>query len=403
MAKRKSKRSSRQSTIFTTMAIVIILVVVALYFTYPPFAKFCNDIYYKIANHQVVPPTNDDGDDPYGDNIQHYAEIENIVSTTDMSIHFLELGNAYTGDCTYIKAGEVDILIDAGSRKNSASTIISYVDNYCTDGTLEYVIVTHAHQDHIAAFCSSSSDEGIFEHYECETIIEFSNTNSDSALYEEYQEERSLEVDAGATLKSPLDYCSKEQGTTEVINLTDEIKMYILYQEFYEIDTSNENDYSVCALITHGEHNFLFTGDLEEEGEKSLIKYNDLPTVDLYKGGHHGSYTAACSEFLEVIQPDMVCVCCCAGSDEYTKVEANMFPAQAFIDRVSEYTDAVYCTTLATEDANKYTSFNGNICVGSSDSEILIGCSNNNTLLKDTDWFIANRTMPEKWKKKESA
>ena len=25
------------------------------------------------------------------------------------------------------------------------------------------------------------------------------------------------------------------------------------------------------------------------------------------------------------------------GSDEYTKVEANMFPAQAFIDRVSEY------------------------------------------------------------------
>ena len=27
-----------------------------------------------------------------------------------------------------------------------------YVDKYCTDGVLEYVIATHAHQDHIAGF-----------------------------------------------------------------------------------------------------------------------------------------------------------------------------------------------------------------------------------------------------------
>ena len=80
-----------------------------------------------------------------------------------------------------------------------------------------------------------------------------------------------------------------------------------------------------------------------------------------------------------------------------------MFPAQAFIDRIAEYTDAVYCTTLVDESAKGYASMNGNICVGSTTSEVLVGCSNNNTLLKDTDWFIANRIMPEKWKKKESA
>ena len=57
------------------------------------------------------------------------AEIVNA----DLSVHFLELGNKYTGDCTLIKVGNTEVLIDAGSRKNSAATISAYIDEYCTD------------------------------------------------------------------------------------------------------------------------------------------------------------------------------------------------------------------------------------------------------------------------------
>ena len=67
---------------------------------------------------------------------------ESII-TDDLQIHFLELGNKYTGDCTLIKVGDTEILVDAGSRQSSAGTITSYVKNYCTDGVLEYVIATH--------------------------------------------------------------------------------------------------------------------------------------------------------------------------------------------------------------------------------------------------------------------
>ncbi|MBQ7770355.1 MAG: MBL fold metallo-hydrolase, partial [Clostridia bacterium] len=74
------------------------------------------------------------------------------IETEELSIHFLELGNKYTGDCTLIKVGDTEVLIDAGSRKGSAETIVPYVQQYCTDGVLEYVIATHAHQDHIAGF-----------------------------------------------------------------------------------------------------------------------------------------------------------------------------------------------------------------------------------------------------------
>lgn len=78
--------------------------------------------------------------------IKSTTEIGEITVYTsgEIQFHFLELGNKYTGDCTYIKVGDVDILIDAGSRVNSIPTITSYINEQMTDSTLEYVIVTHA-------------------------------------------------------------------------------------------------------------------------------------------------------------------------------------------------------------------------------------------------------------------
>lgn len=78
-----------------------------------------------------------------------------VYVSGDLQIHFMELGNNYTGDSIYIKAGETDILIDAGSRANSTDATSEYIDRYCTDGTLEYVIATHADQDHIAGFAGA--------------------------------------------------------------------------------------------------------------------------------------------------------------------------------------------------------------------------------------------------------
>ncbi len=64
------------------------------------------------------------------------SDSDKVVSG-DLEIHFLELGNKYTGDCTYIKAGDTDILIDAGSKTSSIPTISEYLDAY-VDQYLEY-------------------------------------------------------------------------------------------------------------------------------------------------------------------------------------------------------------------------------------------------------------------------
>ena len=341
-----------------------------------------------------------------------------IYGDETISFHFLELGNNYTGDCTYIKAGDIDILIDAGSRQNSASTIANYVSaaGRCTDGKLEYVIATHAHQDHIAGFTDTKNNPGIFSRYECGVIIDFARTNATSQVYNNYVSSRDAEVQAGATHVTALQCYNNTEGGFRTYSLGKSMSMTILYQRFYENNTSDENDYSVCVLFTHGDKHYLFTGDLEAEGEASLVESNDLPEVELFKAGHHGSYTATTDTLLSEIKPKIVCVCCCAGSVEYTSNLANTFPSQAFVNRVAPYTDKVYVTTVGTiqqkvkdgvpqvdkkgnpvyEDTG-FTSMNGNITVTSAAGTVTVTCSNNTTKLKDTAWFLANRTMPVAW------
>ena len=269
------------------------------------------------------------------------------IETGELSIHFLELGNKYTGDCTLIKIGDTEVLIDAGSRKGSAETLVPAVSEYCTDGVLEYVIATHADQDHIAAFVGTNEFPGIFESFECEVIIDFPRTNKDTAIYKDYLEERDKEVAAGAEHYTALECWNETEGASRSYTLAEGVTMNFLYQKFYEEYASDENNYSVCMLLTQGDYNYLFTGDLEEEGEASLVESNDLPQCKLFKGGHHGSKTSSTEKLLSVIRPEIVCVCCCAGSPEYTTNNDNTFPTQAMIDRVSKYTDKIYVTTLA--------------------------------------------------------
>ena len=336
-----------------------------------------------------------------------------VIVTDEMSVHFLELGNKYTGDCTLIKVGDTEVLIDAGSRKNSAATISDYLDDYCTDGVLEYVIATHAHEDHIAGFIGKKQGDardGILYNYTVETLIQFARTDyalttdkGNPTLYSEYVDAVTYAQGQGTQVYSALDCWKEENGGQKTYYLNDAqtISMNILYNYFYENKTSGgggENEYSVCMLLTHGGDNFLFTGDLEEKGEEYLVEYNDLPKCTLFKGGHHGSYTATSETLLQVIQPEIVCVCCCCGSTEYTTNMANVFPAQAFIDRVAPYTDKVYVTTVIADNAQGFQSLNGNIVVKKKDGSISVEGSNNNTLFKDTDWFKEHRTMPNAWK-----
>lgn len=326
------------------------------------------------------------------------------ISSAQLSIHFLQTygGN---GDCIYVKVGETDVLIDAGASASGAAAIAQYVDRYCTDGVLEYVVATHADSDHISGFAGTSTVRGIFKRYDCRTIIQFSNTNSTSDVLTAFCQARDDEISRGARCYTALQCYLQLNGAQKVYDLGNGVTMEVLYQRYYEENTAEENDCSVCLLIKQGDKSFLFTGDLEAAGEEALLASNPtLGEVTVYKGGHHGSSSSASLAFLNVIRPQYVCICCNAGSVEYTQNSLGTFPSQDFIDRVSLYTDNVYVTgqaRVAVEDGRQfdvgYGALNGDVVFCCTDGEISAWFSASDSKLRDTDWFLKNRRMPEVW------
>lgn len=340
------------------------------------------------------------------------------ILSADLSIHFLELGNAYTGDCTLIKVGDTEVLIDAGSRQSSAATIKSYIDEYCTDGTLEYVIATHSDQDHIAGLVGTSNRgqyNGVLYSYDIETIIRFDLSNKETTtsagnptLYGRFLTAVDYAEANGAAVYTGLECWNGDGGAQRTYYLDEEqtVSINILYNYYYEHESSDENNYSVCFLLKQeledgGQNNYLFTGDLEREGEEYLVQYNELPEVELFKAGHHGSPTSSNDALLAVIKPKNVVVCCCAGSDEYTDTYANQFPSRAFTERVSAYTDNIYVTTMVSDNEDGFESMNGNIVFyfdsaqGEESGSLKLWCSNNTIRLKDTLWYAEQQRKIE--------
>ena len=334
-----------------------------------------------------------------GADVPKAQQIKNDVMVEgDMTIHFLELGNKYTGDCTYIKAGDVDILIDAGSKASSISTIDSYLSRYVSDGVLEYVIVTHAHEDHYAGFATTEKKESLFDLYECGVIIDFAmitKGKEDKTQYKNYIRERDAEVEKGAEHYTAAEFIAQKGA---VADLGNGMTLTVLDSYFYYNRSAEENNHSVCTMLSDGTNNYLFTGDLELEGEEKLVEMNNLPEVKVFKAGHHGSKTSSNEVLLEVIKPQIVCVCCCCGSPQYTDVNENQFPTQKFINRVAPYTDKVYVTTICENyEKDKYESMNGNIVIQSIDGEVAVICSGSTDILKESKWFKEHRTMPKAW------
>ena len=153
MAKGRKKKRGRKGKGIGTL-LVVLLLVAAIFCCYILWKKGYLDVDLKdsssidssLADGSSWDSSSSDSsswDSSSSDSSSWDSSSSDIV-TDELSIHFLMLGNKYSGDCTLIKAGDTEILIDAGSRQGSAATITEYVNNYCTDGILEYVIATHA-------------------------------------------------------------------------------------------------------------------------------------------------------------------------------------------------------------------------------------------------------------------
>ncbi len=315
-----------------------------------------------------------------------------VIEDGELQIHFFEFGNGDDGDCILIKYGDVDILVDGGSATSCLSTICGYLDMWVTDDVIEYCIVTHADSDHIANFAGTTkANTSLFELYEFRTIIDFPLSNKTTQTYNRYLSKRDAILDEDTVHYTALQCWNNTDGARRSYEIADGVSINILYNYYYENKTSNENDYSVCFTVVQEEKTFLFTGDLEKNGEEYLVEYNELSEVEFFKAGHHGSATSSNDSLLSIIRPKICVATGIAGKEKYN------FPRQEFIDRISKYTDKVYIPSYSTDGSSDAASLNGDIIISSTITSTTVYCKVNSSVLKDTEWFKNNRIMPSAW------
>lgn len=197
-----------------------------------------------------------------------------------MGVHFLSVGKA---DCSYIKCGGANVLIDSGDKEVFPNTV-EYLSRRGVK-KLDLVIATHPHRDHIGQMYN------VIDSFEIGCFIMSKIPNKNAA-------------DKG-TYDKMIDSLKRKNVNVKLARPGDKLKIGDLTVDIlgpckvYE----NLNDNSVVAKLTYGNKSFLFMGDAEKAAESDLIKSKRDINADVLKVGHHGSKTSTTERFLEKVSP----------------------------------------------------------------------------------------------------
>ncbi|MBW6411252.1 MBL fold metallo-hydrolase [Clostridium sp. YB-6] len=210
--------------------------------------------------------------------------MKTISIKNDMIVHFINVGQ---GDSTLIQVNNKNLLIDSGP-KESRNNLLNYLESLNIK-TLDFVIATHPHEDHIGNM------DKIIKKY---TILNFYAPKVESTT-------NTFEKMIDALKSKGLKINVIKRGVNS-INLGKNTKVTIFtpIENHYE----NLNNYSPVIKIEYGEISFLFTGDAEKEIEKTLLLKKENLKSDVLKVGHHGSSTSTTESFLKEVNPSIAII-----------------------------------------------------------------------------------------------
>lgn len=205
------------------------------------------------------------------------SAVVNVVEPVgDLRIYYLDVGQA---DATLIVNDGKYMLIDAGNNEDGKN-LVKYLQNMGIE-EFEYVIATHAHEDHIGGMDDVINNFQINNFYMPDVV-------TTTATFEDVVE--ALE-DNNLSFDTPSigDVFSFGGCNFTVLSVTD--------------DEGDLNDNSIVLRLVYGDNSFLFMGDATSAIEKNILKLGiDLKT-DVYKVAHHGSSYSNTLAFLEEVSP----------------------------------------------------------------------------------------------------
>ncbi len=247
-------------------------------------------------------------------------------------IDFLDVGQ---GDGIFLTDGAgTRVMIDGGSSSESS------VGTYEIEPFLKYHgirkvdawILTHGDSDHYSGLLETLEDRYRVDYLVLADAMPRDETWSELISAAEANGTEVVYVRAGDEIalkdcEMTCLYPSAEEGSGADADVET------------KISDEDANEFSQVWLFEKGGMSVLFTGDLGEDQEQTLIGREVLSDCTVLKVAHHGSKYSSCEEFLEAVSPEYAVISCS---------ENNIYghPAPETLERLADAGCEVYQTPL---------------------------------------------------------
>ena len=213
--------------------------------------------------------------------------VSPYISHDNFKVTFLDVGQ---GDAAIVELPDDRVLlIDGGPEKSDSGrrVIAPYL---WAKGirSIDYLVATHPHPDHFGGF------PYIMDNFKIGEIWLNGEVSPESEIFFEKVKE------------SKIHYKVKRRGD---ILEAGKYKVQVLhpYDDFFADsergDFSNYNSGSLVIKVESANASILFTGDIEEEAEESLIPLATWLKSDIIKVPHHGGRTSSSEGFIKAVSP----------------------------------------------------------------------------------------------------
>lgn len=212
-------------------------------------------------------------------------------TSKDLKVTFIDVGQ---GDSILVEfPGETKMLIDGGgffteSFDLGERVLSPFLWNKGIK-TIDYLVLTHPHPDHLNGLISVARNFKIHEFWE-------SLSPADNNSYEELLQNLSL-----STTRQKMFRGDSRQIQGTVIDVFHPVESPIQSR-------STDNELSMVLRLSYGQTSFLFTGDIGQVAEQNILENMILIRSDILKSPHHGSLSSSSEVFLSAVNPSVIVI-----------------------------------------------------------------------------------------------
>ncbi len=220
-------------------------------------------------------------------------DTSTINTPGTLTVTFIDVGQ---GDSAIIETDNgTKLLIDGGEYDAYEEQLAPFLAERDIS-SIDYALVSHYHTDHMGGI-SELLETGVVDTL---LIPKYDDKSQNRERLVKKADKHNVEIN--------------EICAGDVLDLGDpNLEISVLHPISGGFSNENENSNSLVLMLDYLGERFLFTGDLEADAERVLIK-NYALEADVLKVGHHGSTTSTSPAFLSAVDPTYAIIEAGAGN-----------------------------------------------------------------------------------------